>query len=329
MANFLASVNELAAKHRSKTGGGTVDRAIRARQILRFLEDDDANFVTHRKEARKELESIDPGLLWVKNKADGSEPAPDEPPWMPKWTSGPGVLRGYIKQNLSRWISADEPEDDTEGGGNEAQEDNGAAVAGTRPAVVASALPGDLERGSGDNDTPSAADETQLRKSQPPAHSGSGKGASDMPGTWPSTGRPARPANQPISRAEGEPLGTCHSEAEHAEPGLSSSKGKDVAGSSGAATGVGAARWRLSTLSLSEQPGLLSRRESEAEGRNVAEPSPAAFSDYVSYANAMASSQGVPSPELPLQPAQGFIDPGWYDWYRKARSHHQKDKSNR
>ncbi|EFQ36621.1 uncharacterized protein GLRG_11766 [Colletotrichum graminicola M1.001] len=197
------------------------------------------------------LEGIDPGFAWLKKKATSSTPGLDELVWMPSWETGPGVLWGYVKVYVRKFIDLDA----TKGGitgEKEAQGDDGAAAAGTEPAITATALPGVVERGP-NNDAPTAADENKLPKSCSLAESGCGEGALGMPGTWLLTETLARPSNRPISGTKGELLVTTRrGKAEQAGP-VPSRKGKEMAGPSGADVRV--VQQKLASMLLLEQPG--------------------------------------------------------------------------
>lgn len=84
---------------------GEAGRALRARQILRFLDNVTKSSAKHRNNASKILQEIDPGYVKTRKlAAKTGDKGPDRERWPPRWGRSDKILAGYIKLHFRRWI---------------------------------------------------------------------------------------------------------------------------------------------------------------------------------------------------------------------------------
>ncbi|TKW60074.1 hypothetical protein CTA1_3144 [Colletotrichum tanaceti] len=304
-----SSVTELAEKHATEQPRVLASRidpnkALRARQALRFLEDDDSDREVHRKHAREALEQIDPGLVHLKTIAQSTQAAEDEEPWLVHWNKSDGVLRGFVKNNFARWIEdeakaqakAQAKADEAKAKADEAKLNMDEGGAGFDPALVVPLVP-DL--------VPPAAHPYTTTSPTPSSIGGNKTKDGEL--------RAVRLGDQGV-------VAPSSSAPTSRRPTNDSSRRNDDA---------------LRPVQRQIQNMLIADNQAPPPPPPPTDASreldPASFSNYSDYVAALGSSSltsgadGPPAVRVnPPRPPANSIDQGWFEWYRKSRRHHTR-----
>lgn len=268
------------------------NKALRARQLRRFLDNTDSALKPHRDLAGAEMERCDPGLKALAAMASSTPEQPEEPAWLADWERSTGVLGGYIKKNFARWVA------EYRGGDNEGDSVSGDSSAGEHLEAGVSGATAEAE---------AEVEEHNSDQGRQPRHSGVVASAGDVESVFET--RAAETARRRLS------VLSLSSAPQRTQNGIEEQKTS--------ATNTAIVETQTKPTSPSPQPS--SKRHHQQFQAPAGSPDPYLCNRRKPTAQEQDGSQGLSRTAarevVPPLPVESRIDEEWYRWYRETRGH--------